>query len=101
MARCVSNICPDFGDLMQCDILLSPSLTLPKRPFTPKRGERNKQTSVPVIDLLVPLALLDGTPPPSPASPSARQAGDDDVAEADDGGDDGLQDGTDAVHDGH
>ena len=38
---------------------------------------------------------------PTTASPTAGQAGDDDVEEASDGTDDGLQDGGNAVDDGH
>jgi len=48
---------------------------------------------------------LDSTrrPPMSPTSPSptAGQAGDDDVEETNDGTDDGLEDSSDAVDDGH
>ncbi len=46
---------------------------------------------------------LDGASPtaPTPSSPAASQAGDDDVEAGDDAGNDSLQDGSDTVNDCH
>lgn len=57
----------------------------------------------PLQFLLLPLLVLDCTPPvsTSPPTPVARQAANDDVEHRDKAIDDGAKDGPDAVDNGH